>query len=94
MKIIYRPHRSTLKQSIEEQREFSSIEFMFAYIAHQYNFAFSMHDIYISFYYCDERTKEHTFLISVRKYGKLNFLKKYKSPQAIGYCIFEKGEEK
>ena len=94
MKIIYRPHRSSLKQSKEEEIEFLSITSMFAYIAYRYHYVFSTNDVYISYYYYEERTKKDIFLISVRRYGKLNFLKKYKSPQAIGYCIFEEGEEK
>lgn len=90
MKIIYRPQRATLEESLKASMEFSSIDEMLSYLTYQNYFNFTCSDIYISFYCYDKRINENTFVISIGRYGKTNYLKKYKCPQAIGYCSFRK----
>lgn len=94
MKVLYIPHRSTLYEAMEELKEFSSLKEMCEYLAEQSKGAFSVSDIYISYYYYDERIDWETYIVTIGRYGKENYLKKYASPQAEGFCTIKEGNEK
>ena len=93
MKVLYRPHRSTLEESMAEVKEFSSIKELCEYLAEQCKGAFDVSDIYISYYCYDERIDWETYIVTVGRYGKVDYLKKYASPQAEGFCTIKEMSE-
>lgn len=89
--IFYRPQRGTLDEAMEEVKQFDTINEMLDYLVADYNHAFSKSDIYISYYCYDERIDWDTYIVCIGRYGDEDYMKKYHSPQAIGFCriLFE-----
>lgn len=90
MKILYRPQRGGLAESMAEVKEFSTIKEMFENIASEWKepcgrAPFSIEDIYIRYYGYDSRIDWETYLVCAGR--MLN--KKHNIPQAIGFCTFK-----
>lgn len=92
--IIFRPHMfgGTLEDSMQLAKEFENEDQMKKSIYNSWNVEkenFSLEDIVI-----DDRliTKddrigwEDTRYISIKRYGDIDYITKYGSPQCIGYC--------
>lgn len=95
MKIIYLPHKGGLMESLDSARVFYDIKDMFQYIEKSHSSAtgtsaFSIKDLSISYYGKDIRKGTEDYIICTNKYLEEDYLKKYGSPQAIGFCVFEK----
>jgi hypothetical protein len=88
MRIVYMPHRGGLFESLEDSRVFFDIKDMLEYIVSQWENAFSIRDIYISHYSYDSRIKAEQYVVCIGRCLGENYLKKYNSPQAIGFCSF------
>lgn len=88
MKILYRPQRGGLAEAMAEKKEFTSVSEMLKYLVEQHRNAFSIEDIYISYYGYDERIAWETYIITVGRYGNEDYLTTYGCPQAIGFCTF------
>lgn len=81
-KVIYRPHRRNLTESLEEKQEFPNLKSMFAYIAQDEILEISERDIGIYYYCYDERIDWETYIVCYND-------DEYKHPQAIGFCTFK-----
>lgn len=88
MRILYRPQRELLAEAMAELKEFSSVKEMLEYLVEAHEKAFEIRDIYISYYCYDERIEWETYIVTVGRYYTEDYLKKYHSPQAIGFCTF------
>ena len=88
MRIVYMPHRSGLFESLEDSRVFFNMKDMLEYIVSHSEGAFRIQDIYISHYGYDNRIKSEQYIVCIGKFLNENYLKKYHSPQAIGFCSF------
>lgn len=86
MKVLYRPQRSTLEESMKDLEEFSSLIDMFQYLAEKHDYAFWSKDVVLQYYCFDERISWHTYAVCVRRYGGEDYIKLYGSPQIIGFC--------
>ena len=91
MKILYRPQRGVFLDSLKDAKEFSNLKEMFEYLVKERHEAFSVREIYISYYIFDDRIDSDVYAVTVKRYFKTNFLKRYKCPQIIGFCSFIKG---
>ena len=93
MKILYRPHRGSLEESMECVKEFNTLEDMINWICEDSEFCgkemFRVEDINFSWYCYDERIDWQTFIVKTNKYGEENYLEKYHTPQAIGFMTFK-----
>ena len=89
MKILYRPHRYTLDEAMAEVQEFKSIKEMCEYLVRQYESAFNVSNVYISYYGYDDRIDWETYVVTVGGYGYENYMEKYHSPQGIGFCTMK-----
>ena len=87
MRVLYRPQRGTLAEAMAEVKKFSSIKEMIEYLVQDNKKAFSVSDVYISYYCYDDRIDWETFIVTVARYGK----EKYDHPQAIGFCTLKGG---
>ena len=87
-KIIYRPHRGGLFESMAEAKEFSSTRQMKQYIVKNWNNRFLERDIVICGpAECDERTGwKNTRYVCVKRMGVENYMDVYGAPQCIGMC--------
>jgi hypothetical protein len=86
--IIYRPHRGSLCDAMEEAKEFNNLQEMKEYIVEQWNNKFSLDDIVIESQAIND---EHigwkdSRSVCIKKLGKEDYIKKYKYPQCIGTC--------
>lgn len=92
--ILYRPQRGTLSEAMEEVKQFNSIKELFEWLVKDNTIkrkkAFEIEDIYISYYCYDERIKWQTYIVCVGRYFEEDYLKKYHSPQAIGFMTERK----
>lgn len=84
--IIYRPHKSTLEEAMNNVKYFNDIAEMCDYLVKEYEGAFAISDIYISYYGYDGRIGWETYSVTVGKMGDDNYLEKYNAPQIIGFC--------
>lgn len=98
MKILYRPHKLLLSESMAELRKFDTVCEMLDWIVSNEKEIygrdmFSKTDINFTYYCYDERVDWETFIVTVNKYGNENYLDKYNHPMAIGFMTFdERGE--
>lgn len=83
-KIKYRPQRGSLKESIQETREFSSIAEMFTAIATESHGLVSVTDLSIGDDIInDERIGwKESRMVCTKRYGEL----RYETPQCVGFC--------
>lgn len=95
MKIKYRPHRGSLKESMSLEKEFNSIEEMFEFIV---NDTFKNAKLYeVSDLSIGENLGKddrinwrETRYVLTKRCGMLT----YSTPQCIGMCSFETEEDK
>lgn len=75
MKILFRPHRATLKESLLEVVEFNTIEDMLESLYKHYSIEYSepivAKDFNMSYYCYDKRIDWNTFIISL-SFDKFN----------------------
>ena len=100
MKILYRDHRGTLDEAMKTVREYRTVDELKAGITEAYNKlrhetgfhddAFSVDDISISddLGPDDRIAWPNTHYVCIRRMGDEDFVAKYGSPQAIGFCTF------
>ena len=93
MKILYRPCDGGIAEALEKMKRFNTVEEMLDYIVAQHKLedtpCFDKKDIRICYYGYDSRIDWETYLITVDRYYKENYLEKYHCPQAIGYMTFK-----
>lgn len=93
IKILYRPQRGTLDESMQEIKHFKSIKDMAKYLSEFWDCA--VDNIYVSYYCYDERIDWETYVVTIGETEKENYCKQYGCPQAIGFMtIQEEGEVK
>ena len=82
--VKYRPIRGTLKESIAEEKIFSSVNEMLKYIELQTGGTVSTEDLSISYTYCkDNRIPwKETRCVCTKRFGNTT----YETPQCIGMC--------
>ena len=85
MKITYRPHRGGYIESMQAMRVYNNIMDMLRSIVRDYDGAFTIEDISISYYAFDPRNDWNTFIVCTRRLGD----QKYDTPAPIGWCRFE-----
>lgn len=90
MKIVYIPHRGGLMESLDSAKVFYNIKDMLDHIVAFHDNAFSAKDISIAYYGYDHRKGSDDYIVCTRKYFDENYIVKYKSPQALGFCVFSK----
>lgn len=100
MKILYRDHRGALDEAMKTIRECRTVDDLKAGITEAYNKlhhdlgfrgdAFSVDDISISddLGPDDRIAWPNTHYVCIRRMGDDDFVAKYGSPQAIGFCTF------
>ena len=88
MNIIYIPHRGTFNECFDSIGLFLNIEEMLKFLVKYHNGAFDINYIFISYYGFDPHLNLFTYIVTVARFQKDNYLKKYKYPQCIGYCFF------
>lgn len=100
MKILYRDHRGTLDEAMKTIREYRTIDDLKVGITEAYNKlhhdlgfrgdAFSVDDISISddLGPDDRIAWPNTHYVYIRRMGDDDFVAKYGSPRAIGFCTF------
>lgn len=88
--IIYRPHRGSLIDSMQDAKEFNNEQEMKEYILKEWDNLFSIEDIVISNESTnDERIgwKDSRYVCIKRlRLGKVNYIERYGCPQCIGMC--------
>jgi len=86
--IIYRPHRGSLYDAMEEAREFKDIQEMKEYIVELWDNKFSLDDIVIENDCVNDKRIgwKDARSICIKRLGKEDYIKKYKYPQCIGTC--------
>ena len=106
MKILYRDHRGTLDEAMKTMREYRTVDELKAGLAAAYNKlhhelgyrgdAFAAEDVSIS----DDLGPDdrigwpNTHYVCIRRMGDDDFVARFGSPQAIGFCaIFEEKEK-
>lgn len=89
--IIYRPHRGSLANAMEEVKEFNDELEMKEYIVKQWNGHISFDDIVIADNpHNDDRIGWiDTRYVCTKKLGEDDYIKKYGHPQCIGMCATE-----
>lgn len=96
MKVVFIPQRGGLMEALENAKVFHDLRDMFNYIveSHSHHFdgvkAFSVENLSISYYCYDHRKGTDDYVICTDKYLDEDYLKKHNSPQALGFCVFEK----
>ena len=88
MNIIYIPHQGTFNECFDSMKLFSNIEEMFKFLVKCHNGAFDINDIFISYYGFHPHLNLSAYIVTVARFQKDNYLKKYKYPQCVGYCFF------
>lgn len=100
MKILYRDHRGALDEAMKTIREYRTIDDLKVGITEAYNKlrpdlgfrgdAFSVDDISISddLGPDDRIAWPNTHYVCIRRMGDDDFVAKYGSPRAIGFCTF------
>lgn len=105
MKILYRDHRGTLDEAMKTMREYRTVDELKVGLAATYNKlhhdlgyrgdAFAAEDVSIS----DDLGPDdrigwpNTHYVCIRRMGDDDFVARFGSPQAIGFCAFFEGKE-
>lgn len=105
MKILYRDHRGTLDEAMKTMREYRTVDELKAGLAAAYNKlhhelgyrgdAFAAEDVSIS----DDLGPDdrigwpNTHYVCIRRMGDDDFVARFGSPQAIGFCAFFEGKD-
>lgn len=105
MKILYRDHRGTLDEAMKTMREYRTVDELKAGLSAAYNKlhhdlgyrgdAFSAEDVSIS----DDLGPDdrigwpNTHYVCIRRMGDDDFVARFGSPQAIGFCAFFEGKD-
>ena len=91
--IIYRPHRRTLAEAMQEAREFPTLEAMKEYIVQESKAVwgtpmFAVDDIVLGEEsVTDERNGwKDTRYVCVKRMGNEDYMEKFGCPQCIGMC--------
>lgn len=86
--IIYRPHRGSLTDAMEEAKEFNSLQEMKEYIVGQWNGYITVDDIVLdNDTICDDRINwDDVRYVCTKRMGSEDYIEKYGVPQCIGYC--------
>lgn len=89
--VKYRPHRGSLEDSMKEEKQFKSIEEMFAYISESSDGMISEDDLSISNEsFADDRINwKETRYVCTKRFD----WDKYDTPQCIGMCCIENVNE-
>ena len=88
MKVIFRPIGG-LKESINLQKEFSSVKDMIDYVCEFIGDNAKRNDIYISYDYYDDRIGWEMYIVAVRELRDLDYCKEYGYPLPVGFCTFK-----
>ncbi|WP_297419735.1 hypothetical protein [Clostridium sp.] len=86
--IIYRPHRRDLADAMAEAKEFDTVEEMKEYIVKQWRNQFDISDVVLGNETIDDDRIgwKDTKYVCIKRLGKEDYMKKYKSPQCVGMC--------
>ena len=105
MKILYRDHRGTLDEAMKTMREYRTVDELKTGLAAAYNKlhhdlgsrgdAFSVEDVSISddLGPDDRIAWPNTHYVCIRRMGDDDFVARFGSPQAIGFCAFFEGKD-
>ena len=105
MKILYRDHRGTLDEAMKTMREYRTVDELKTGLAAAYNKlhhdlgyrgdAFSVEDVSISddLGPDDRIAWPKTHSVCIRRMGDDDFVARFGSPQAIGFCAFFEGKD-
>lgn len=100
MKILYRDHRGALDEAMKTIREYRTVDELKAGLAAAYNKlhrdlgyrgdAFSAEDVSVSddLGPDDRIAWPNTHYVCIRRMGDDDFVSRFGSPQAIGFCAF------
>ena len=93
MSVLYRPVRSTLKDSMAEVKEFDELLNLFNWLVIEKTklygkSPYNLYDLYVSYIGYDIRNDWYTYAITSKRYFEENFFEIYHSPQIIGYLTF------
>lgn len=93
-KVLYKPIRASLDESMKELKEFDNVEELLKWLCEDYYIRcgikmFGAEDINFSYYCYDKRIDWPTYVVTVNKFGEEDYLKKYHRPQAIGFMTFK-----
>ena len=83
IKILYRPQRGSLEESMQEIKYFESIKDMAEYLSEFWGCA--VDDVYVSYYCYDGRIGWETYVVTIGETEKENYCKQYGYPQAIDF---------
>nr|DAT76323.1 MAG TPA: hypothetical protein [Caudoviricetes sp.] len=99
MKVMYRPHRGSFKESVMETKFFDSLFDVFKYVS-KTNKCFDVGDVIIGYYCVEDRqsnfedanknfnwTGDNYIVCVANAFGE-DYLEKYHCPQAVGFCKF------
>lgn len=94
-RVLFRPIRGGLRESMQEVKEFDSLHSLLDYLVISSigvgKGNFSHEDLYVSYYGFDTRIKWDTFIITSLHFGG----EKFDCPQAVcGYCAFNDDAQK
>ena len=89
MKILYRPNRSSLEEAMAEVVEFDSLLSLFEYLEKRFQNSVSVSDLSIKYYCYDDRIDWDTYMVCTNRFGREDYIKKYKSSQSIGFITFK-----
>jgi len=91
--IIYRPHRSTLADAMQEAREFPTLEAMKEYIVQESKVVWGAPMFAVDDIVLDEESVvdkrngwNDTRYVCVKRMGNEDCMEKYGTPQCIGMC--------
>lgn len=89
--VKYRPHRGSLEDSMQEEKEFKSVEEMFDYISESSDGMIRVSDLSISDEsVADDRINwKETRYVCIKRFG----WDEYDTPQCIGMCCIENIDE-
>ena len=90
IKILYRPQRATIDESMQEIKYFKSIKDMAEYLSEFWGCA--VDNIYVSYYGYDGRIGWETYVVTIDETEKENYCKRYGCPQAIGFMTIIEDE--
>lgn len=90
MKVVYRPQRGGLEESMREKKEFDSLKKMLEWLPTQQEQcgnknAFDIRNLHISYYCYDERVGWETYIVTTDRF----YDAKFDRPIAIGFMTFK-----
>lgn len=74
MRLMYRDHRTSLSDSLETAKEFSSIKEIIEYLSSQFAGFYSKLSIKIEYYGYDDRVRQDLFMVRADGHGVFGFL--------------------